>query len=242
MNLVVSYDAYREVFVKKREPMKILIVDDNHNVSETIADYLELEGMTIDCAYHGEAALNLIQENHYDVIIMDIMMPKLDGISTVHKLRQEYLCGTPILFLTAKDTLDDKVAAFQAGGDDYLMKPFAMQELSLRVHALANRGPRQDVGTLKFADISLDVRTDQVTRMGKVLKLSRIQTKILKLLLKRAPASVSRTEVIEDVWGDEPPGSDALRSHIYGLRTALDKGFDDSRLETIHGQGYRLKA
>lgn len=109
MNLVVSYDAYREVIVKKREPMKILIVDDNHNVSETIADYLELEGMTIDCAYHGEAALNLIQENHYDVIIMDIMMPKLDGISTVEKLRQELLCGTPILFLTAKDTLDDKV-------------------------------------------------------------------------------------------------------------------------------------
>ncbi|EGQ8103369.1 response regulator transcription factor [Vibrio parahaemolyticus] len=222
--------------------MKILIVDDNHNVSETIADYLELEGMTIDCAYHGEAALALLEDNHYDVIIMDIMMPKLDGISTVQKLRQEQFCGTPILFLTAKDTLDDKIAAFKAGGDDYLMKPFAMQELSLRIHALASRGPRQDIGMLTFADICLDARTGKVTRDGKEIKLSRIQTKILKLLLKYAPASVSRTEVIESVWGDEPPSSDALRSHIYGLRTALDKGFEESRLETIHGQGYRLKA
>ncbi len=103
--------------------MKILLVDDNHNVAETIADYLELEGITIDCAYHGEAALRLIETNHYDVIVMDIMMPKLDGISTVKKLREDYLCGTPILFLTAKQGLDDKIAAFTAGGDDYLLKP-----------------------------------------------------------------------------------------------------------------------
>ncbi|AAO08664.1 response regulator transcription factor [Vibrio vulnificus] len=222
--------------------MKILLVDDNHNVAETIADYLELEGITIDCAYHGEAALRLIETNHYDVIVMDIMMPKLDGISTVKKLREDYLCGTPILFLTAKQGLDDKIAAFTAGGDDYLLKPFAMQELSLRLHALANRGPRQDIGVLKFADITLDVKTEQVERQGQQIKLSRIQTRILKLLMKRAPAIVSRVEVIESVWGDEPPGSDALRSHIYGLRTALDKGFSESRLETIHGQGYRLKA
>ncbi|EHH0747617.1 TPA: response regulator transcription factor [Vibrio vulnificus] len=222
--------------------MKILLVDDNHNVAETIADYLELEGITIDCAYHGEAALRLIETNHYDVIVMDIMMPKLDGISTVKKLREDYLCGTPILFLTAKQGLDDKIAAFTAGGDDYLLKPFAMQELSLRLHALANRGPRQDIGVLKFADITLDVKTEQVEREGQQIKLSRIQTRILKLLMKRAPAIVSRVEVIESVWGDEPPGSDALRSHIYGLRTALDKGFSESRLETIHGQGYRLKA
>ncbi|EJE8546661.1 response regulator transcription factor [Vibrio vulnificus] len=222
--------------------MKIFLVDDNHNVAETIADYLELEGIIIDCAYHGEAALRLIETNHYDVIVMDIMMPKLDGISTVKKLREDYLCGTPILFLTAKQGLDDKIAAFTAGGDDYLLKPFAMQELSLRLHALANRGPRQDIGVLKFADITLDVKTEQVERQGQLIKLSRIQTRILTLLMKRAPAIVSRVEVIESVWGDEPPGSDALRSHIYGLRTALDKGFSESRLETIHGQGYRLKA
>ncbi|EGU34949.1 two component transcriptional regulator [Vibrio sp. N418] len=222
--------------------MKILIVDDSHNVAETIADYLELEGMIIDCAYHGEAALKLVAEQHYDVIIMDIMMPKIDGISAVKKLRQEQFCNTPILFLTAKDSLDDKVAAFEAGGDDYLLKPFAMQELSLRVKALASRGPRQDIGQLGFADITVNTQTDEVRRAGVVLKLSRIQRKILKELLRHAPAIVSRQELTDSVWGDDEPSSDALRSHIYGLRSALDKGFEQSRLETIHGQGYRIKA
>ncbi|MGF1725474.1 response regulator transcription factor [Photobacterium nomapromontoriensis] len=222
--------------------MKVLIADDNHNVVETIADYLELEGITIDCAYHGEAAATLIAENHYDVIIMDIMMPKMDGISAVKKIREELFCQTPILFLTAKDSLDDKVAAFQAGGDDYLLKPFAMQELILRLHALSNRGPRQDIGELKYADISINTRTDEVVRAGQPIKLSRIQYKILKALLRRAPSIVSRQEVIDAVWGDESPSSDALRSHIYGLRNAIDKGFEHSRLETIHGQGYRIKS
>lgn len=222
--------------------MKILIVDDSHNVAETIADYLELEGMTIDCAYHGEAALKLAAKQHYDVIIMDIMMPKVDGITAVKKLRQEQFCNTPILFLTAKDSLDDKVAAFEAGGDDYLLKPFAMRELSLRVKALASRGPRQDIGQLSFADITINTQTDEVTRAGVALKLSRIQRQILKELLRHAPAIVSRQELTDSVWGDDEPSSDALRSHIYGLRSAIDKGFEQSRLETIHGQGYRIKA
>lgn len=222
--------------------MKVLIVDDNHNIAETIADYLELEGITIDCAYHGEAALNLVKENHYDVIIMDIMMPKLDGINAVKKLREEQFCNTPILFLTAKDQLEDKIAAFKAGGDDYLLKPFAMEELCLRLYALSNRGPRQDIGELKFADITINTRTDEVKRAETEIKLSRIQLKILKLLMRQAPSIVSRQEVIESIWGDETPSSDALRSHIYGLRNALDKGFETSRLETIHGQGYRIKA
>ncbi|PSV13619.1 response regulator transcription factor [Photobacterium leiognathi] len=222
--------------------MKILIVDDNYQIVETISDYLELENNIVDCAYHGEGALKLIEDNHYDVIIMDIMMPKIDGISAVEKIRADLLCGTPILFLSAKDTLDDKIAAFKAGGDDYLLKPFAMEELCLRIQALANRGQRQDIGILSFADIHINNQTDEVRRDDQVIKLSRIQLKILKLLIRQAPNIVTRQQIMETIWGDESPCSDALRSHIYGLRNAIDKGFSESRLETIHGQGYRIKA
>ncbi|WP_318438342.1 response regulator transcription factor [Photobacterium leiognathi] len=222
--------------------MKILIVDDNYQIVETISDYLELENNIVDCAYHGEGALKLIEDNHYDVIIMDIMMPKIDGISAVEKIRADHLCGTPILFLSAKDTLDDKIAAFKAGGDDYLLKPFAMEELCLRIQALANRGQRKDIGILSFADIQINNQTDEVRRDDQVIKLSRIQLKILKLLIRQAPNIVTRQQIMETIWGDESPCSDALRSHIYGLRNAIDKGFSESRLETIHGQGYRIKA
>ncbi|MFV0576525.1 MAG: response regulator transcription factor [Vibrio sp.] len=221
--------------------MKVLVVDDTHSVVETIMDYLELEDISADCAYNGESAIQLISENHYDVIIMDIMMPKLDGISAVKKLRDEFFCNTPILFLTAKDTLQDKIEAFQSGGDDFLNKPFAMEELCLRLHALNSRGPRLDVGNLTFADLTMNLQTDEVTRAGLPIKLSKIQRTILKLLLKHAPAAVSKEAVISEVWGEDSPLSDSLRSHIYGLRNALDKGFETSRLETIHGQGYRLK-
>lgn len=222
--------------------MKVLIVDDNHHVSETIADYLELEGIDVDFAYHGESALEILKTDYFDVIIMDIMMPKVDGITAVKRLREELFCNTPILFLTAKDHIDDKIAAFKAGGDDYLLKPFAMEELHLRLLALSSRGPRLDVGELSFADISMNTQTESVTRNSSAIKLSQIQFKILKVLLRHAPNIVSRQEVIYAVWGDDIPSSDALRSHIYGLRNALDKNFDESRLETVHGQGYRIKA
>ncbi|OEF30235.1 response regulator transcription factor [Vibrio rumoiensis] len=221
--------------------MKVLIVDDTHSVVETIMDYLELEGIVADCAYHGESAIKLIQENHYDVIIMDIMMPKMDGITAVKTLRDELFCNTPILFLTAKDTLDDKIQAFNSGGDDFLNKPFAMEELCLRLRALHSRGPRIDVGQLNFADLTMNLQTNEASRANQPIKLSKIQRTIFKLLMQNAPAIVSKDAVISEVWGDESPSSDSLRSHIYGLRSALDKGFETSRLETLHGQGYRLK-
>ncbi|MCK6264241.1 response regulator transcription factor [Vibrio sp. ZSDE26] len=221
--------------------MKVLVVEDNQQIAETISDYLELEGFTIDCCYHGEAALSLASEHKYDVIIMDIMMPKLDGILTTSKLRKEFYCGTPILFLTAKDALEDKISAFKAGGDDYLVKPFAMEELVIRLIALSHRGERNDIGLLTFDDITINTESKQAFRKNKPIKLTQIQYKILTILIQKAPNLVSRSEVIHHVWGEEIPSSDALRSHVYGLRLALDKGFEQSRLETVHGQGYRIK-
>ncbi|MFA0179142.1 response regulator transcription factor (plasmid) [Vibrio cyclitrophicus] len=222
--------------------MKILVVDDNYGVVETIVDYLEMEGVFTDSAYNGVSAINLINQNYYDVIIMDIMMPKMDGIKAVRKLRNDFYCNTPIIFLTAKGTLQDKVAAFNSGGDDYLDKPFAMEELFLRLQSLHNRGPRLDLGLLSFSDLSMNLQTNQVFRAGQKIKLSKTQYSILKILLKHAPALVSKEEVINTVWGQDAPSSDVLRSHIYGLRNALDKDFSISRLETVHGQGYRLNA
>ena len=219
--------------------MKILVVEDNPQVAETIMDYLELAGHSMDCAYHGQAALQLLAEQRFDVIIMDVMMPRLDGLSTVERLRADGI-ATPVLFLTARDSLDDKLAGFRAGGDDYLVKPFAMEELEVRLQALALRGPRSDMGALSVGELTLDPASGRATRAGVELKLGKIPFQILTLLVRRAPHLVSRQEVLETVWGDEEPDSDALRSHIYALRNALDKPFPTPMLETLHGQGYRL--
>ncbi|MFU1546581.1 response regulator transcription factor [Aeromonas veronii] len=219
--------------------MKILVVEDNPQVAETIMDYLELAGHSLDCAYHGQAALQLLEEQRFDVIIMDVMMPRLDGLSTVARLREQGI-ATPVLFLTARDSLEDKLAGFKAGGDDYLVKPFAMEELEVRLQALSLRGPRGDVGAISFGDLTVDVASGRATRAGEPLKLGKIPFQILALLARRAPAIVSRQEVLDTVWGDEEPDSDALRSHIYALRNALDKPFPTPMLETLHGQGYRL--
>ncbi len=221
--------------------MNILVVEDNSDIAEAIGDYLSLLDYFLDYAVNGKAAIALIEKGaYYDVIIMDIMMPKMDGIAAVTYLREELFCNIPVLFLTGKDTLQDKTEAFNAGGDDYLLKPFALEELALRVQALAKRGHRQDVGTLSFASLTMNMKTMEVQQDGVPIKLNRIQTDILKLLIKRAPSLVSRNEITATIWGDNVPGSDALRSHIYSLRTALNTG--KSRLETVHGQGYRLKS
>ncbi|AZL86566.1 DNA-binding response regulator [Aliivibrio salmonicida] len=221
--------------------MKVLIVEDNHHVAETIADYLELVGIDIDCAYHGVAAIEILKNQSFDAIVMDIMMPKLDGISTVQALRNDYACSTPIIFLTAKDTLEDKIHAFEAGGDDYLVKPFAMEELHIRLLALSKRGKRTDVGKITFEDMEMDIKAGTLSRQQQLIKLAPIQLKIIALLMKKAPDVVSKNELTEHIWGDELPSSDALRSHLYTIRNAIDKGFDTPRLETIHGKGYRLK-
>ncbi|QNF15226.1 response regulator transcription factor [Aeromonas jandaei] len=219
--------------------MKILVVEDNPQVAETIMDYLELAGHRLDCAYYGQAALQLLAEQRFDVIIMDVMMPRLDGLSTVARLREEGI-STPVLFLTARDSLEDKLAGFKAGGDDYLVKPFAMEELEVRLQALSLRGPRGDIGAITFGELTVDAASGQATRAGVPLKLGKIPFQILALLARRAPAIVTRQEVLDTVWGEEEPDSDALRSHIYALRNTLDKPFPTPMLETLHGQGYRL--
>ncbi|MDN2660108.1 MULTISPECIES: response regulator transcription factor [Neptunomonas] len=219
--------------------MLVLVADDDIDILTTIADQLELHGIDVDCAKNGNQALTLSQSQHYDVIVLDIMMPGRDGLSTCQALRHEG-CTTPILFLTARDTLDDKITGFSTGADDYLVKPFAMKELVYRIKALSQRVSRQHVRTLKYGELELDVEQGSASRAGHPLKLNALQFRLLRLLVSQAPNIVSRQRMEQTLWQDEPPDSDALRSHLYQLRQIIDKPFTYPMLETIRGMGYRL--
>ncbi|MEG3767011.1 response regulator transcription factor [Alteromonas sp. 14N.309.X.WAT.G.H12] len=220
--------------------MKVLIVEDNPQVMETLCDYLIMENHIVESAYEGKAALAMLARQHFDVIVMDIMMPKLNGIDTVTTIRQTLKLSTPILFLTAKDTIADKLAAYSAGGDDYLVKPFNMVELMLKLGALSKRGHRTDIAPISVGDFSYHPQTEALYYAGERIQISPIQFQILKKLMLAFPAVVSRDDMTETIWGEEAPDSDALRSHIYSLRTKLKQLAGKDVLKTAHGRGFTL--
>lgn len=222
--------------------MKVLIIEDHEDVAANIGDYLEARGHTPDFAMDGLGGLHLAITHDYDVIVLDIGLPGMDGLTLCRKLREEAKCATPILMLTARDTLPDKLAGFDVGTDDYVVKPFALQELLARLEALTKRGRRAERGLLRVADLELDPGRYEVTRAGRRLELSRTCFTILRVLMEASPDVVSRRRLEEVLWGEEPPDSDALRSHVYTLRRTIDKPFDAPLLETVHGVGYRLGA
>jgi len=225
--------------LKKPPGVRILIVEDNPDIAENIADYLEDRGHTLDFAMDGIGGLHLAITQDYDVIILDVMLPGMDGLTFCRKLRKEGGKQTPVLMLTARDTLDDKLEGFDAGADDYLVKPFALEELTARLGALVRRseGISQQ---LRVADLAFDTGRMKVYRAGKEIKLNRVCLKILQILMQAYPNAVKRTDLEQALWGDMPPGSDALRSHIYALRHAVDKPFGTPLIQTLHGLGYRL--
>jgi DNA-binding response OmpR family regulator len=223
-----------------KKGMKILIIEDSQQIMETVVDYLELEGLECDCAYDGQQALALVANEHFDVIVADIMMARLDGVSAVRQIREKLKVATPVIFLTARDSLADKQAAFEAGGDDYLVKPFAMQELLLRIRALARRRDVEIVPKVEFMGLCCHLVSSEIFWQGSALKLGRLQRKVLVHLLQQAPAMVSREALVNAVWGDQPPATDSLRSHVYALRTSLKNANVPVSVETIHGEGFRL--
>ncbi len=219
--------------------LTVLLAEDDPGIQQGITDFLEWRGIEVDCARDGKQALSLCQQNRYDVLILDIRMPRLNGLDLCQQLRAEGVT-TPILMLTALDTLDDKVRGFQAGTDDYLVKPFAMDELVCRVQALSQRVSRQQVRVLRYGPLELDVELQQVRRDGQRLHLMPQSFQLLRYLLARAPRVVSRSELEQAIWGGEPPDSDALRSLLYQLRTQLDKPFSYPLLHTLRGRGVCL--
>jgi DNA-binding response OmpR family regulator len=219
----------------------ILLIEDNRGIAEMVGEFLERRGFAVDYAADGPTGYRLASSESFDVIVLDLMLPGLDGLELCRRLRREAKKSTPVLMLTARDTLDDKLIGLDAGADDYLVKPFEIRELEARVRALIRRDRRQvSAETLKVADLTLDMATLHATRAGQELTLSPIGLRLLAILMRESPRVVSRRDIEREVWGDLLPDSDTLRSHLYNLRKVIDKPFDRPLLHTIHSAGYRL--
>lgn len=221
--------------------MRILLVEDHPSLSANIGEYLAAQHCTVDFAYDGLMGFHLATTNCYEIVILDLSLPKLDGLALCQRLRGAGMT-IPILMLTARDTLDDKLEGFAVGADDYLTKPFELAELSVRISALVRRAHSRAM-VLTLADLVFDTGRRTVERAGLAIKLSPTGLKILEFLMRRAPNMVSRDEVIYHIWGSEPPdGEGSLRVHIHGLRAAIDKPYGRPLLHTTPGIGYRLAA
>ncbi len=219
----------------------LLLVEDHRDLAEMVLDYLASRGYAVDYAADGVTGLHLAVSNDYDVVVLDVMLPGMDGVSLCGKLRQEARNDTPVLMLTARDTLEDKLRGLDAGADDYLVKPFAVAELEARVRALLRRR-RGEVAPerLVVGDLVLDTGTLGVRRGDTAINLTPIALRLLTVLMRASPRVVSRQQLEREIWGDEPPDSDTLRSHMYTLRKLIDRPFEQPLLHTVPGTGYRL--
>lgn len=221
-------------------PIRALIVEDNRDICGNIATYLERLGYVLDFAHDGVTAMNLALTNPFDVIVLDLMIPRMDGLTFCQRLRADAEIETPVLMLTARDTLDDRLKGFDAGADDYLVKPFALQELHARIRALYKRSHRNADNVLTVGDLILNRSTLQVHRAGRRVEINPAGMKLLRRLMEESPSVVDRDELETLLWADERPDGDALRSHMYKLRQAIDRPFDRPLLHTVHRIGYRI--
>lgn len=222
--------------------VRLLIVEDNHSLVANIFEYFEARGYMLDAAPDGLTGLHLAVTQDYDAIVLDWMLPRLSGAELAAKLRLEAGRQTPIIMLTARDELTDKLSGFRAGADDYLTKPFELPELEVRIDALRHRcaGVARQVKQLSVEDVRLDLGTLDVTRSGKFIKLYPACRKLLEVLLRASPDVVSKERLEAALWGDAPPDADLLRSHMYELRRAIDGPFEIKLLHTVPKVGYRF--
>jgi len=221
--------------------MKILLIEDEKKVASFIKKGLEEEFFTVDVAFDGKQGFNLACVENYDIIISDIMLPFLDGVTLTHLLREKKIT-TPILLLTVKDSVKDKVAGLDAGADDYLTKPFAFEELLARVRALARRNEGNLSTILQAADLQLDQKTHKVTRSGKEIIVTQKEYAILELLLLNKNGIVSRTKLMENIYDYHfDTGSNVIEVYINKLRSKIETGFQHQLIYTIRGSGYMLK-
>lgn len=222
--------------------LSILIIEDNAQLAANIYDYLEACGHSLDAAPDGVSGLNLAATKDYDAIVLDWNLPRMDGLTVLRRLRNDEQKTVPIVMLTARDQLADKIDGFEAGVDDYLVKPIALPELEIRLRSLVSR-LRQATApdhVLVVGDLSFNLKTMEVARGDRRVQLSGISRRLLELLMRESPKVVARQRLEHVAWGEETPESDLLRSHMYVLRRALDQGSERKLLHTVSGVGYRL--
>jgi len=219
----------------------ILMVEDHFELAATVCEFLEVHGYVIDHARNLDAARSFLKSQHYHLLLLDINLPDGSGYDLCNWLRTEQGIDMPILMLTARDTLDDKLKGFTAGTDDYLVKPFDFNELVMRIRALIKRAAGEVANhKIQIHDLILDSATQTVIRAGNNIELPPIQFKLLKILMRQSPKVVTKQELMMELWGDEEPESDALRSHIYNLRKMIDKPFDPKLLHIVAGVGLKI--
>ena len=222
--------------------LRVLLIEDQSDLAANVLDYFESFGHAIDYASDGASGLALALSEPFDVVVLDVMLPELDGWEVCRRLRAENSRRLPVLMLTARDSLPDKLRGFESGADDYLTKPFALDELHARCQALARRRELHRSSVIAIGSLTIDVQKREAFRGGVALALTRKGFEILKVLAEVYPAVMTRSELVARIWGDDWPDSDALRSHIYALRQELDKPFQRPILKTIHGVGFQLEA
>jgi DNA-binding response OmpR family regulator len=221
--------------------MHILIVEDDADIAGNLYDYLAAKGYAVDAAPNGLTALHLLATQQFDTIVLDIGLPGIDGLTLAQRIRRDAKSSVPILMLTARDTLDDKLAGFAAGADDYLVKPFALKEVDARIQALLKRVQGRVVETeMRVGELAYDPFSGIASWQGRPLKLSPKSLKLLVTMLAQPGRLFSREELEHAVWGQLQASSDTLRTHLSQLRRELALPEGNSMIETVHGRGYRL--
>jgi heavy metal response regulator len=221
--------------------MRILLIEDEKKISDFIKRGLKEEGYAVDVSYDGEEGYFLAKTNTYDLILLDLMIPKIDGVTLCKKLRQDKMTA-PIIMLTAKDTVRDKVTGLDAGADDYLAKPFAFDELLARIRAILRKKTDQAPTKLQVGDLVLDLQTHKASRAGKDIILTTKEYSLLEYLMRNAGKVVTRTMISEHVWDiDFDTFTNVIDVYINYLRNKVDAGHKKKLIHTIRGRGYILK-
>ena len=223
-----------------RPVLSVLVVEDHPTIARQLVDFLEGLGWQLDHAGSGALAVRLATEHRYDVVLLDLNLPDMDGLQVCREIKAHAPSNVPVLMLTARDAFEDKAQGFREGADDYLAKPFDLREVALRCEALARRGTLHQQQEMRVGPLTLLVREKRALYEGRPLVLTQAGFSILQLLCREHPHPVSRSALVQHLWGANPPDSDALKSHIYTLRKTLEGASGRRLLATILQLGYRL--